>query len=219
MKAPGVVLAVAVLVASTVCSAFAQTSSQSAATNTKKSTAVSDRKVAAADLKIAPDLTQRLARFRRVEMPFHNGDYSPREQQLVAKMVDACLYLEDIYWRQVDPEGLELYLSLAKGTDPKTIELRRYLWINGSRFDLLDANQPFVGTDPMPPGRGFYPPGLTRDQIEQYVKDHPDKRAEIYSPTTVVRRNGNELEGVPYHIAYPFVSRTCGCGPARGGRS
>jgi hypothetical protein len=135
-------------------------------------------------------------------MPFHNGDYSAREQQLVAKLVDACLYLEDIYWRQVDPEGLELYLSLAKSSDPKTIELRRYLWINGSRFDLLDANQPFVGTDPMPPGRGFYPQGLTRDQIEQYVKDHPDKRAEIYSPTTVVRRKGSELEAIPYHVAY-----------------
>jgi hypothetical protein len=202
MKAPGVVLAVAVVVASTVCSAFAQTNNQPAATKTKKTTAVTDRKVAAADLKVVPNLTQRLARFRQVQMPFHNGDYSPGEQQLVAKLVDACLYLEDIYWRQVDPESLELYLSLTKSSDPKTLELRRYLWINGSRFDLLDANQPFVGTDPMPPGRGFYPQGLTRDQIEQYVKDHPDKRAEIYSPTTVVRWNGAELEGIPYHIAY-----------------
>jgi hypothetical protein len=197
MNAPGVVLSVALVVASTVCSAFAQTSNQPTAANTK-----TGKTPAAADLKVAPDLAQRLARFRQVQMPFHNGDYSAREQQLVAKLVDACLYLEDIYWRQVDPEGLELYLSLAKSSDPKTIELRRYLWINGSRFDLLDANQPFVGTDPMPPGRGFYPQGLTRDQIEQYVKDHPDKRAEIYSPTTVVRRKGSELEAIPYHVAY-----------------
>ena len=54
----------------------------------------------------------------------------------------------------------------------------------------------------MPPGRGFYPEGLTAKQIEQYVQAHPDKRDEIYSSTTVVRWHGNHLEGVPYHIAF-----------------
>ena len=54
----------------------------------------------------------------------------------------------------------------------------------------------------MPPGRGFYPEGLTRKQIEQYVQDHPDKKAEIYSSTTVVRWQGDQLEAVPYHNTY-----------------
>src|SRR5262249_2074554 len=65
-----------------------------------------------------------------------------------------------------------------------------------------DENKPFVGTEPMPSGRGYYPKGLTREQVEQYVKDHPDKKAEIYSPYTVVRWHGDELRGVPYHVAY-----------------
>jgi hypothetical protein len=38
--------------------------------------------------------------------------------------------------------------------------------------------------------------------MESYVKQHPDKKAELYSPTTVVRRHGDDLEGVPYHVAY-----------------
>jgi hypothetical protein len=95
-----------------------------------------------------------------------------------------------------------LYESLEKSTDAKSLALRRYLWINGSRFDLLDGDKPFVGSEPMSLGRGFYPQGLTREQIEQYVKEHPGKRAEIYSPTTIVRWHGTELEGLPYHIAY-----------------
>ena len=33
----------------------------------------------------------------------------------------------------------------------------------------VDENRPFVGTEPMPPGRALYPHGLTRAQIEQYV--------------------------------------------------
>jgi len=155
-----------------------------------------------ADLQVAPDLKARLAKFRQVEMPFHSSGLSANENKMVLKLVDASRDLDDIFWRQVDPAGLELYESLGGSTDPKDKELRRYLWINGSRFDLFDNNKPFVGTDPMPPGGGFYPQGLTREQIEQYVKDHPEKREQIYSSTTVIRWHGKELEGLPYHVAY-----------------
>jgi len=153
-------------------------------------------------MQVVPDLKQRLARFKQVEMPFHSAGLSEREKQVILKLVDASRYLEDIYWRQVDPDGLELYKSLVGSSNPQDTELRRYMWINGSRFDLLDNNKPFVGTTPKSPGAGFYPQGITRDQIENYVKEHPKKKTEIYSPTTVVRRHGNDLEGVPYHVAY-----------------
>jgi hypothetical protein len=157
---------------------------------------------ASAGMQVVPDLDQRLARFRRVRMPFQSAGLSAREQKLVQKLVDASRYLEEIFWRQIDPEALTLYQSLASSKNPKDQKLRRYLWINASRFDLLDQNKPFVGTASIPPGRGFYPQGLTREQIEQYVKDHPEKKAEIYSPTAVVRWHGDQLEGLPYHIAY-----------------
>jgi len=151
---------------------------------------------------VAPDLDQRLARFRRVPMPFQSAGLNAREQKLVNKLVDAARYLEEIFWRQVDPEALTIYQSLAGSKSPRDQKLRRYLWINASRFDLLDQNKPFVGTASMPPGRGFYPQGLTREQIEQYVKDHPEKKTEIYSSTALVRWHGDQLEGLPYHIAY-----------------
>src|SRR6266487_5357967 len=157
---------------------------------------------ASAGMQVAPDLDQRLARFRRLRMPFQSAGLNAREQKLVNKLVDASRYLEEIFWRQVDPEALALYQSLAGSKSPRDQKLRRYLWINASRFDLLDQNKPFVGTASTPPGRGFYPQGLTREQIEQYVKDHPEKKAEIYSPTKVVRWHGDQLEGLPYHIAY-----------------
>ena len=157
---------------------------------------------ASAGMQVTPDLDQRLARFRRVRMPFQSAGLSARERKLVEKLVDASRYLEEIFWRQIDPEALTIYQTLAGGKSPKDQKLRRYLWINASRFDLLDQNKPFVGAASMPPGRGFYPHGLTREQIEQHVKAHPEKKAEIYSPTTVVRWHGDQLEGLPYHIAY-----------------
>jgi len=172
-----------------------------AQTNQETKTAESSRKAVSAGLQVVPDLKQRLARFRQVRMPLPAG-LTAREQKMIEKLVDASRCLDSIYWRQIDPEGLELYQSLEASTDPRDVELRRYLWINGSRFDLLEGEKPFVGTAPMPPGRGFYPQALTRAQIEQYVKAHSGKRAEIYSPTTVVRSHGSDLEGLPYHVAY-----------------
>jgi hypothetical protein len=155
-----------------------------------------------AGMHVVPDLEQRLAKFRRVEMPFHSAGLTAREVKLVEKLVDASRYLEEIYWRQIDPDGLTLYESLATSKNPKDEALRRYLWINASRFDLLDDDKPFVGETRMAPGRGFYPQNLTREQVEQYVKAHPEKKNEIYGSFTVVRWHGDQLEGLPYHIAY-----------------
>ena len=59
---------------------------------------------APADLWVTPDLPQRLAKFRRVQMPFRTAGLTARDQQLVRKLVEACGYLESIYWRQSDPE-------------------------------------------------------------------------------------------------------------------
>jgi hypothetical protein len=157
---------------------------------------------APANLKVAADLEQRLARFRRVQMPFRTAGLSVRERQLVHKLVEACGYLESIYWRQSDPEALTLYQALASSRNRGDVQLRRYLWINASRFDLIDQNEPFVGTEAMPPGRGFYPAELTRAQVEQYGKQHPDQKAAIYDQFTIVRWNHEKLEAVPYRIAF-----------------
>src|SRR3989441_7791715 len=159
-----------------------------------------------AGLKVAPDLDKRLAKFRRVRMPFNRTGLTVREQKLVRKLVEACGYLASIFWRQSDPEALALYQSLAASTNPRDVKLRTYLKLNASRFDLIDENKPFVGTDPMPQSRGFYPAGLTREQVEQYVKEHPDQKAAIYDQFSVVRWKDGTLEAVPYHIFYrPFL--------------
>jgi hypothetical protein len=151
---------------------------------------------------VDPNLDARLAQYKPVEMPFNPAGLTRREIKLVRKLAEAGQYLDDIYWRQSDPAALELYKSLASRRDEHSKKLRHLLKINASRFDLIDENRPFVGSSPMPPGRGFYPEGLTKEEIEAYVQQYPEKRAEIYSPTTIVERRGKELIGIPYHVAY-----------------
>jgi hypothetical protein len=133
-------------------------------------------------------------------MPFDASGLSEREKQMIGKLVEACQYLDDIFWRQSDPKGLELYKSLVKtGGNPR---LQRLFLINGGRFDLIDDNAPFAGSGPMPPGRGLYPEGVTRVELDHSIQQHPEKKAELYSPYTVVRRQRNGFIGVPYHVEY-----------------
>jgi hypothetical protein len=144
---------------------------------------------------VARDLAERVAKFKLVHMPFNSAGLSAREKEMVAKLVDASGLLDCIYWRQNDPEGLKLYLSLAKSKDPQDELLRRYLKINGSRFDLIDDDKPFVGTQSMSPGRGFYPPGMTRAAFEELVAENPKMKERYYSPFTMIENLTPIIEG------------------------
>jgi hypothetical protein len=156
----------------------------------------------AQDIAVSPNLMGELAKFKPVRMLYDSAHLSIREQQMVRKLVEACWDLESIYWRQSDPDGLKLYQSLAVSRVPKDVALRRFLRINGSRFDLIDNDAPFVGTAPRPPGRALYPSDLTHEEFGRYVTVHPDQKAALYDPWAVVRRKGAALETIPYHVLY-----------------
>ncbi|HET9775930.1 MAG TPA: hypothetical protein VFP77_05140 [Gemmatimonadaceae bacterium] len=148
------------------------------------------------------NLAAQLAKFRPVQMPFNTTGLSTREVQMVRKLVEAGQYLESAFWRESDPEGLKIYQALANCPGATEKNIRHYLLINGSRYDLLEGNKPFLANTRYEPGHALYPAGITRKEIEVYVAAHPSKKAEIYNPWTVVRRQGKDLVGVPYHIAY-----------------
>jgi hypothetical protein len=168
----------------------------------EKSANISASRTAKEKLVVAPDLAERVAKFKRVAMPFNSQGLTEREKKLVQKLVDASGLLECIFWRQSDPEGLKLYLSLIESKKAQDELLRTYLRINGSRFDLVDEDKPFVGVEPMPPGRGFFASNLTHEKIDAYIAAHPEQKDGIYNLLTVVRHKGDALESVPYHVAY-----------------
>jgi len=174
-------------------------------------------------LAVAPDLAERAAKFEPVKMPFHAESLTAREKEMVEKLVDAAGLLDCIYWRQSDPEGLKLYVSLKKSTDPQDIALRRYLKINGSRFELINDDKPFVGGEPMPPGRGFYQiqmgyepwvvlgpkPDAPKDLagfLTDYAK-HDEAVTDPYTIVSVVKPESSMpntaiVRTTPYHEAY-----------------
>jgi hypothetical protein len=202
--AAGTAIAVAIL-----CPLAANQHSTAAAQSTAPAIA---KAASSSNPYVVPDLAERVAKFKLVHMPFNSEGLSAREKQMVAKLVDASGLLDCIYWRQSDPEGLKLYLSLANSKDPQDLLLRRYLKINGSRFDLIDDDKPFVGTRPMPPGRGFYRGISKAETLENFVKKYPETKSSIFSAYTIVETrvhlNSDEssvqfqLVAVPYHVEF-----------------
>src|ERR1700694_2987787 len=148
------------------------------------------------------NIAAQLAKFRPVGRPYNPAGHSAREVSMVRKLAEAVHYSESIFWRQSDPEGLTLYKALANCPGPAEKQISHYLLINGSRYDLLEGNKPFLANTVYEPGHALYPAGTTRQEIEDYVAAHPAKKAEIYSPWTVVKRSGSDLIGVPYHVEY-----------------
>ena len=151
---------------------------------------------------VAPDLADELAKFKRVRMPFDAKALNARARQMIGKLVDACRYLDRIYWQQSDPGGRLLYQQLQGEHSTQARNLRRFLRINGGRYDLIRDDAPFVGSAAAPPGRNLYPPDLTREQFDRYVATHPDRKAALYESYSVVVRHGAELDATPYRVAY-----------------
>ena len=143
----------------------------------------------------AENLGSQLAKWKAIRMPVPAG-LAERERRLLGKLVEASQALETVYWQQADPEGLRLMQSTSD--EP----LRRFLRINGARWDLLAENAPFGGAGPIPPGRSLYPAGWSRERIEAWVKTHPDRRGDLYSPYAVVVDRGGDLDTIRYSKAY-----------------
>jgi Peptidase family M49 len=154
---------------------------------------------------VAADMDQRLARWKRLEMPFSFEGFTPRERTLITELIAACRELEKIYWRQSDPQDIDTYNAMRRSSDARDRDVARLLWINGGRWDLVDENRPFIGSDPMPPGRWLLPAGLTRAEIEQVVAAHPAEKKAIYDEHSVVERvssNPLKLRAIPYHVKF-----------------
>jgi Peptidase family M49 len=154
---------------------------------------------------IAPDIEGRLARFKPVEMPFTFEGMSAHEKGVVNELIAACRDLEDIYWRQNNPDDIALYNATAHSSNATLKAFHHYLWINGSRFDQINENEAFYGKEPDPPGRHLFPQGISRADIEAYVKAHPKDKEAIYDEHTVVElvsREPLKLKTTPYHVKY-----------------
>jgi hypothetical protein len=153
-------------------------------------------------LERAPDIKERLAKYAPTEITFDESLLNEEDRAVLEKLVAAARYMDDIFWKQLDQEGLALKEALEKSTEPWANDYLHFLKINFGPFDLQDENRPFIGSAQRLPGAGFYPPDLTKKEFEDYVAAHAGDKEAFESPCTVIKRKDGQLVAIPYSTEY-----------------
>ncbi len=148
------------------------------------------------------DIQERLAQFVPTPITYDESLLNNEQKQVLEKLVLAAKQMDKIFWKQASYRGLSIRKELEDMDDPSVNDFLRYLEINFGPYDRLDENKPFIGTDPKPPGAGFYPEDMTKEFFQNYIVSHPDEKKELEDTYTVVKREDESLMAVPYNEEY-----------------
>lgn len=154
--------------------------------------------------KAAPDydLATQMAKLATVRMDVETGFLSQEERDVVNLLIKASDLMSEIYLRQRSAENPQVRRAISMNRRADRDMLVEMFDRNFGPWDELADLHPFWGTKPMPEGAGFYPDDLTRGELDAYIAAHPDQKASLLSPYTVVKRQGDKLVAVPYSVEY-----------------
>src|ERR1039458_6919856 len=158
---------------------------------------------------VMPDLNQlkqMSARFAPVTLKYEAAKLSPGDRKALPKLVEAARVLNHVFMDQLWSGNRALYAKLRKDTTPLGKARLRYFWLNKGPWSDLDDHAAFLPDVPArkPPGANFYPPDMTREEFEAWVKALPaPEREQAMGFFTVVRRDAHkQLSLVPYSKEY-----------------
>ena len=158
---------------------------------------------------VMPDLNQlnrMSARFAPVTLNYDAAALSAGDRKALPKLVEAARVLNHLFLDQMWSGNRELYAKLLQDTTPLGKARLHYFWLNKGPWSDLDDHAAFVPLVPArkPRGANFYPPDMTREEFEAWVKTLPaPAREQAIGFFTVVRRNADkQLTLVPYNKAY-----------------
>jgi hypothetical protein len=157
---------------------------------------------------LAPDIKERLAKLPETEIDYDRDLLNAEEQQVVAKIIDASRHITDIFLRQVSEDNIALRKELAALAEksPGYKMGLRYFDLMMGRWDRLMDDAPFISpfgsAGAKPPGAGFYPTDMTREDFENWIKTHPQEQEAFQNLFTAIRRNGANLTAVPFSELY-----------------
>ena len=148
------------------------------------------------------DPQAQLAKLAVIEMNPDTSYLSAEERRVVNLLIDASELLDEVYLRQRDPRNPATRQAIERSRRADRDLLLELFDRNFGPWDSLAELHPFWGSEPMPEGAGFYPPDMTRAELDAYLAAHPEQKEALTSPYTVVRREGDRLVAIPYSVAY-----------------
>ncbi|MCJ9430554.1 dipeptidyl-peptidase 3 family protein [Kordiimonas marina] len=157
---------------------------------------------AAAAHKESYDIKAQRAKIARIDMPVDTSFLSAEQKAVVNKLIQASNLMSEIYLRQRSAENPKIREEIANSNRPDKKILLDMFDLHFGPWDTIDGGHPFFGTKREPVGAGFYPEDMTKAEFEHWIKAHPEDKEAFTSLYTVIRRDGDKLVAIPYHIYY-----------------
>ena len=155
-------------------------------------TATTDGLEAASDDSL---LVDKLGQYTTVRLDADLSGLSDSARAMLPHLIAAARVMDEVYWTQVNAVARD---SLMAGLSEPA---RRYVAINAGPWDRLDGDAPFLpGVGAKPPGAGFYPADLGKDELLATADLYPER--DLTSLYTLVRRENGNLVSIPYHQAF-----------------
>ncbi|BBB32221.1 MutT/NUDIX family protein [Thermotomaculum hydrothermale] len=155
-------------------------------------------------------LNREINKFAPVKLSFDKKLINEKQKIVLKKLIEATKIMDEIFLRQVYSKNVEIREKLKKANDELSKKELELFNIYYGPFNRLEHDKPFIeGVGEKPLGANFYPEDMTKDEFEDFLKQHPELEDEFTSNFTVIRRNkdGN-LVAIPYSKEYkPFLEK------------
>mgnify|MGYP000462905409 CR=1 FL=1 len=158
-------------------------------------------------------LRQKISKFVPVEIQYDENLLSEREKVVLEKLYRASQLIDSLFLDQVYSKNKQIKSELLSKLSDKSIvnnpeeklklELQLELFnIMFGPFDRLEDDEPFIGKEKKPLGANFYPEDMTKEEFENWIKQHPEDEKSFTSEFTVIRRQNGKLIAIPYNEYY-----------------
>lgn len=152
---------------------------------------------------VVSDLQNRVKQLPATIIDYDRSLLNEKEKQVVAKLIEASRYMDDIFWRMVSEENPALRKELQTHPNPHAL---RYFDIMKGRWDRIEENQPFIAPfgkeGGKPAGAAFYPEDMTKEEFEKWIASHPADKEAFQGLNNVIRRKDGKLVAIPYSVYY-----------------
>lgn len=157
---------------------------------------------AGGDAEAAAALQAKIDQFAVAELTADLSSLPEEERKALMELIEAAKLLDPIFDRQAWAGNPKLEEELSKATDPLGKAKHAYFRIMRGPWDRQEHREPFAVDTPWPKGAGYYPEGLTSEDFEAWVKEHPEEAEAFRSLHTVIVRGPKGLEAKPYREVY-----------------
>ena len=128
-----------------------------------------------------------IAQFAPTEISYDSTLLNKRQKIVIEKLYQASRLIDSIFLRQVFAKNVEIKNQLMDGTSEEDSLKLVYFNINYGPFDRLNHDAAFIDSYKKPLGANFYPPGMTKQDFERWIKNHPSDEKSFTSEFTVIR--------------------------------